>query len=439
MRVRMKSGTIEPSMHSDTETGVRLRFHDRPTEELFVEQNDKRNRVFNRVGILLSLAAWVIALLGAAGEYSQQLRFVIAAASLILGPLFVFTVVATYVDRLWRWCQPLSAIANLSAGLLPSYFTVALFYEPIFLGYGIVLIVFFSYFVLRIRFAISVVVTFCYTAAAIASALMRGTGESGQLLIVTTGIFNGWLAGTVGGYFLERSARRNFLQQRLIERQREQISAERERSENLLLNILPPEIAERLKNKEKTIADRFESATVLFADIVQFTNKSSRMTAEQVVARLNDLFSRFDELASEHGVEKIKTIGDAYMVVGGVPRPCDDHADRVVRFAKEMLEAVAAHNKEVEDEIEIRIGVCTGPVVAGVIGRRKFLYDLWGDTVNTASRMESNGVAGSIHLTQSTIDLLGNGAGAHGRSPMEIKGKGVMQTYLIGGLSEHGD
>ncbi len=216
-------------------------------------------------------------------------------------------------------------------------------------------------------------------------------------------------------------------------RSRRELDLERETSERLLLNVLPASIATRLKRTEGVIADGFPDVTVLFADIVDFTSRSERIPPEQVVELLNDLFSAFDRLTRERGLEKIKTIGDAYMVVGGLPEPRPDHAQAVAEMALAMRDAVAGRSDPSGRPLEVRIGIDTGPVVAGVIGTSRFSYDLWGDTVNTASRMESNGVPGCIQVTDRTYRRLHHRYRFQRRGPIPIKGKGDVVTYLLVG------
>ncbi len=210
---------------------------------------------------------------------------------------------------------------------------------------------------------------------------------------------------------------------------------ERLRAEKLLLNILPAPIAERLKSEpDKTIADHFTSVTVLFSDICGFTEMSSRIGTDELIGILNDIFSRFDRLATRHGLEKIKTIGDAYMVVGGLPLPVEEHARRVADMALDMRQALAEFCAETEHNIDVRIGIHTGPVVAGVIGIEKLAYDLWGDTVNVASRMESHGARGRIQVSASTRALLDDAAfDIEDRGTIEVKGKGPMAAYWLNG------
>jgi class 3 adenylate cyclase len=204
-----------------------------------------------------------------------------------------------------------------------------------------------------------------------------------------------------------------------------------QRSEDLLLNILPPSIAERLKRSDGTIADGFAGVTVLFADIVGFTPLSARLPPQEVVEMLNQLFCRFDDLADSLGLEKIKTIGDCYMAAGGLPEPRADHAERVAEMALMMLEIVAELAARTGEPLDVRIGIHSGPVVAGVIGKRKFIYDLWGDTVNIASRMESHGIPGTIQLSAASRVLLDGKYRLQHRGTIEIKGKGAMDTWLL--------
>jgi class 3 adenylate cyclase len=210
-----------------------------------------------------------------------------------------------------------------------------------------------------------------------------------------------------------------------------QVERYRLRANDLLLNIPPGSIAARLKQCPETIADGYNEVTVLFADIVDFTGMSSGADPVEVVNLLNDIFSKFDDLAQKYGLEKIKTIGDAYMVAAGLPVPRVDHTEAIARFAVEMLGAVEKHEGFHGEPVRLRVGINTGPVVAGVIGRQKFIYDLWGDAVNVASRMESNGLANQIQVTEAVKEKLDNRYDFVEREPIEVKGKGMMVTYLL--------
>jgi adenylate cyclase len=211
------------------------------------------------------------------------------------------------------------------------------------------------------------------------------------------------------------------------------LEQEKKRSETLLLNILPESIVNRMRNGETTIADRIAEATILFCDIVGFTNLSQELTPDRTIDFLSKIFSAFDRLVAEHAVEKIKTIGDAYMVAAGVPEAQSDHAARIGALAPRMLDAVAAIAEATNLPLQARIGIHTGPIIAGVIGTHKFVYDVWGDTVNTASRMESHSLPGRIQLSGATRAALGNGFRLEQRGVIEIKGKGMMETYFLNG------
>ena len=208
---------------------------------------------------------------------------------------------------------------------------------------------------------------------------------------------------------------------------------EQAKSERLLLNVLPSPVAARLKQDDGVIADACEDVTVLFADIVRFTALAEQLAAEELVAVLDRVFARWDRLAARHGVEKIKTIGDAYMVAGGIPLPREDHAEAIADMALAMGPEVAAVSSQTGLPLQVRIGMDTGPVVAGVIGRAKFIYDLWGDTVNTASRMESHALPGTILVTSRTHDRLCGSYELRPRGTIEVKGKGPMDPYLLVG------
>ena len=209
---------------------------------------------------------------------------------------------------------------------------------------------------------------------------------------------------------------------------------EQEKSDRLLLNVLPQPIAERLKQDPSIIADTFAEVTVLFADIVGFTQISAQISPPELVSLLNEIFSTFDRLAEKHGLEKIKTIGDAYMVVGGLPMPRSDHAEAIAQMAIDMQQAITEFSDMHDRDFSIRIGINSGPVVAGVIGIKKFIYDLWGDTVNTASRMESHGLPGRIQVTSATKQRLQDKFLFESRGTIEVKGKGEMITYFINGI-----
>jgi len=209
------------------------------------------------------------------------------------------------------------------------------------------------------------------------------------------------------------------------------LEIEQARSEKLLLNILPAPIAERLKANDMRIADYYDSVTVMFADLVNFTQMSEKMPPAQLIDLLSQVFLGFDKLAEKYQVEKIKTIGDAYMVISGAPVVCADHAHRIASMALEMQEALKEVAAKTGLNLNMRIGINSGPVVAGVIGSRKFSYDLWGDTVNMASRMEETSMAGGIQVTQETRRLLQDTYKFSVRSSVDVKGKGMVDAFML--------
>lgn len=210
-----------------------------------------------------------------------------------------------------------------------------------------------------------------------------------------------------------------------------------EKSDNLLLNVLPKEIVLILKNEDRTIADQYECASVLFADLVGFTPLTAELDPVEMVDLLNEIFSHFDSLAQKYDLEKIRTIGDSYMVAAGVPRPRADHAQALARMALEMRDYCVSRAATSGRPLDFRIGLNSGPVVAGVIGHTKFHYDLWGDAVNTASRMESHGVPGKIQIGRATFELIQDEFICEPRGRVMVKGKGEMETwYLVGRIAD---
>ena len=207
-----------------------------------------------------------------------------------------------------------------------------------------------------------------------------------------------------------------------------------EKSETLLLNVLPKEIAAILKNETRTIAEHYEGASILFADMVNFTPMSAEMSPVEMVNLLNEIFSHFDSLVEKYDLEKIKTVGDCYMVAAGVPRPRADHAQIILQLALDMRDYIQGQVFDASGPVAFRMGINSGPVLAGVIGRKKFIYDLWGDAVNTASRMESHGAGGIIQITETTYNLVKDEFLCEPRGTVNIKGKGEMETWQVVGV-----
>jgi adenylate cyclase len=272
-------------------------------------------------------------------------------------------------------------------------------------------------------------------------AVFLGSGIAGELLVTGPPQVPGWFTSTMLALNIVVGGAVVFTLLAVFAKQRRDalvaLRSEQAKAENLLLNILPRSIADQLKSQAHPIADQFSSASILFADVVDFTPLSGGLPPAEVVGILDHLFTHFDDLAERYGVEKIKTIGDCYMVAAGVPLPRPDHARALALMAFDMI-AVMRSNDDVRHRgLELRVGINSGPVVAGVIGRKRFLYDLWGDAVNTASRMESHGTPGRIQITRSTYELLGDEFECEPRGPIPVKGKGDVEAwYLIGRRSE---
>ena len=210
------------------------------------------------------------------------------------------------------------------------------------------------------------------------------------------------------------------------------LRSERERAERFLLNVLPAAIADRLKQQQgSTLAEKFDAVSVLFADLVGFTPLAARLSPETSVDLLNDVFTAFDRLTERHGLEKIKTIGDGYMVVGGAPQPVDDQCATMTRLAIDMQSWMAKRAERDGLGLQVRIGINCGPAVGAIVGTKKFQYDLWGDAVNVASRMESSGAPGRIQVTESVREHLGEGFAVEPRGEISVKGKGKMNTWFV--------
>ena len=299
-------------------------------------------------------------------------------------------------------------------------------------GYGIsaIMLLFSFGFVSRTGFVFAAWRSAVIVAGFVAVALTySGPGS----LAVDAFVFGAAVLGTmVALRLLEQSRRRVFYQDLVIHEQADALMFEKQRADGLLLNVLPASISARLLNGERTIADEYPSVSVLFADIVGFTSMAAHLPAADVIGMLGRLFARFDELVAARGLEKIKTIGDAYMVAGGLPEPMEDHAARVVDLALAMID-VAREESSGAGDIQLRIGIHTGPVTGGVIGHRKFAFDIWGDTVNVASRLESHGIPGRVQVSKATWASVKDQFDAESRRSIHLRGFGPTDTYLIVG------
>jgi class 3 adenylate cyclase len=299
-------------------------------------------------------------------------------------------------------------------------------------GYGVsAIMLLFAYgFVSRTRFIFAAVRTAIITAGFI---YLVGTYAGTANLAIDIFIYAAMSVGTlIALRLLERDRRQVFHQQLVIAEQATEIEREKDKSDRLLLNVLPASIMARLREGETTIAEDYPSVTVLFSDIVGFTPLAARHPAASIIRLLDDLFAAFDEAAEQRGLEKIKTIGDAYMAAGGLTDPDSDHPLRVVDLGLSMLDEAERRAADWPG-LALRIGVHTGPASGGVIGRRKFAFDLWGDTINVASRLEQHGVRGRVHISAQTWERVRHEFACDLRGETELRGLGGQQTYLVVG------
>ena len=364
------------------------------------------------------------------------IRYAIVAPTIILG------LAASYARPFQSHVQTLMGIVVVVAGLgivtMISITREAEFGNRFYFT-GLILVSMWGYALSRLRFWYAIIANLAIMVGyEFASIVMKQllTTETGIVIFIMHNFFflGGNVIGMFTSYALERYTRRDFIQKYTIQAQRDQ-------ADKLLYNVLPERIAERLKQSKETIAEEFESATVLFADIVNFTPISARFEPHEVVDMLDELFSRFDELVDKYGVEKIQVAGDGYMVAAGVPTPRPDHATVLAQLALDMLDYV--RDEELlggQYPIEIRIGLNSGSLLGGVIGRKKYFYALWGDTVNTASRMQSQGSRGRIQITRATYELVKDEFECEYIGVIPVKGKGEMDVWHLmakKGTKEH--
>jgi class 3 adenylate cyclase len=411
-------------MNRSTEKELRqLRFSG-DTERAFREEYSRRS--LGHIRFVFLLALFLIAVYGLAELPLDPdtrlrrwlLRYAVVCPSLLAVTLFSFTPVFA------RFAQAAIGLAVLVVGLSVLGVHVNTPGAEHFLYVHFIFLIMCAYTLVKLRVLYATAVgwtlmaAYAITALTLSPALLTGLPRALTYLLIAN------LFGMLAGSSMEHYIRRDFLLTRLIE-------AEQRKSEQLLLSILPGPIVERLKEEQGTIADSFPEVTVLFADIVDFTPLCARLSPTRLVDLLTAVFSAMDHLAEKHGVEKIKTMGDAYMAVAGLPVPREDHTEAIAEFALDLQAEISRFTGESGQPLALRIGINTGPVVAGVIGTKKFIYDLWGDAVNLASRMESHGIAGSIQVTEATYARLRDKYRFEERGAILIKGKTRMPVYLL--------
>lgn len=415
----------------------RLRF---PTEieHLFLEDYWENTIRFTRLALILGIFLYGVFGVLDTWAVPNSMNLVWAIRYGIVCPVLGVVLLFSLFPRYRGVMQSAICIAGIVAGLgIVAMIAAAQSSE---LGYtfyyvGLIICLMFIYTFVRMRFWYAIVANIVVIAGYefVAIGHQQSLTSLQTTLIFLTGNFFLIAANIVGAftcYSLEYYSRRDYLQRCVIE-------SERAKAEHLLLNILPQPIADRLKRHDQTIADSFESVSVLFADIANFTSLSTTLSPSALVEFLNGLFSHFDTLAEKYGIEKIKTIGDCYMAASGVPSARIDHAYAVACMALEMRDYVNSLPPMNGWRLGVRIGLNSGPVVAGVIGKKKYIYDLWGDTVNIASRMESHGSIGGIQITHSTYKLLEDDFICETRGRVTLKGKGGMEVWQL--LSKRND
>jgi class 3 adenylate cyclase len=405
----------------------------REIEEQFQDDYYKNTRSSARIALILGL--FLYSLFGVLDIYavplSRELVWFIRYAVVV--PVISFVLIASYLGLLQKHVQTLLSIVIAVSGLgIVAMIAVTREAElgNRFYFTGLILISMWAYGLLRLRFWYAVlanlIILVGYEYASIVVKHLLGS-ETGLVLFSMHNFFflGANVLGIFTSYTLERYSRREFLQKYTFQEQRDQ-------SDKLLFSILPERIAEKLKQGRETIAEEFSSASVLFADIVNFTPISARFEPREVVDMLNELFSGFDQLVDKYSVEKIQVAGDGYMLAAGVPTPRKNHALILADLALEMMDYVKRHKfLGGRHPIEIRIGLNSGPLIGGVIGRKKFVYALWGDMVNTASRMESHGTSGKIQITRATYELIKDHFECEYIGEIDVKGKGKLEAWYL--------
>jgi class 3 adenylate cyclase len=413
---------------------LRLRFRDPALESAFRDDRFRHNVPNIRFAFLAGIALWIswgVLLRPHILALSDQrldalMRFGVFIPMLIVGLGLTFT---PFFRRMW---QGLSVVIAGTTILLWVYYVSHILTLPAEYGYvGVILITAFTYTLLRLRFLLVMLITVIGIAAYLPYVFTARYIVDVSRLLATLYLVSFGILGGLAAYRMERFTRQLFLRQR-------QLDQERERSDGLLLNILPKAIVEQLKTSSGgRIAQAFDEVSVVIADAVGSTEQAARSSPEEFAGALDELFRRFDEIADRHGLEKIKTIGDAYMAVAGAPVPVADQAGAAVAMALEILAEMGQVRWPSGDPVLVRVGVATGPAVAGIIGYRKFAYDLWGDTVNLASRLQERAEPGQVLVSESTARQLADRYEFGPTQMVDLKGKGPTPARVL--LGRHTD
>jgi class 3 adenylate cyclase len=415
-----------------------LRFANAPLEAAFRAHFFRTVIGSVRAGFLLGIATWAMWGFMVRQFEIDQPDLDVAVRLGIFIPALLVGLVLTYLPFAPRIWEAEAVLVLLFSGVAWALYTVVIHGLPFDFGYvGVILIMAFGFTLVRQRFVPMVITGVGLMASYLAVILVHGQATRPQILLAVFYLISFFVLGMIAAYTLERFTRILFLRER-------QLDEERGRSEELLLNILPAPVAHRLKYRsaETTggpVADRaeeFDEAAVLFADLSGFTQRVSGMPPEDLIHVLDGLFSDMDRLADQHGLEKIKTIGDAYMAVAGVPTPVDDPAGRALEMALDLEDVLETRHWPAGDPVQVRIGIALGPVVAGVVGQRKFAYDVWGDTVNLASRLESTGQPGRILVSAALAERVQGRFRFGPIEQRELKGKGEQAVCFVLGRAD---
>jgi class 3 adenylate cyclase len=407
---------------------LRLRFSEPSLEAAFRADQYRHNLGNIRFAFLAGIALWVswgfllrpYMLALSDQRLDATIRFAVFIPMLIVGFGLTFT---RFFERAWEWVVFSIAVATILAWV---FYVSQVLTLPAEYGYvGLILITLFTYTLLRLRFVLVVLITVVGIAAYLPYVFTARYVVDVSRVLATLYLVSFGALGGIAAYRMERFTRQLFLRER-------QLDEERLRSDRLLLNILPQAIVEQLKTSPSgRVAQAFDEVSVVFADAVGSTEQAARCTAEEFADALDALFRRFDEIADRHGLEKIKTIGDAYMAVAGAPVPVADHAGAAAAMALDVLAEAGEVRWPSGDPIVVRVGVATGPAAAGVIGQRKFAYDLWGDTVNLASRLQEYGEPGRVLVSESTAMRLADRYDFAPTKILDVEGRGATPVRLL--------
>jgi class 3 adenylate cyclase len=415
-----------------------LRFASEPLEAAF--RSDFFRSVIGsvRVAFLLGIVIWAMWGLMIRQFQLEQPDLDVAVRLGVFIPALVVGLALTFVPFAERIWELEAVVVLLFSGLAWALYMVVIGGMPFDFGYvGTILIMVFAFTLVRLRFLPMIITGLGLVAFYLVVIVVHGEATRAQIQLAVFYLISFFVLGLIAAYTLERFTRLLFLRER-------QLDDERDRSERLLLNILPAPVAQRLKGRpdgradsgdDAVPAEHFAEVAVLFADLSGFTQRVSDMSPDDLIRTLDDLFSEMDRLADRHGLEKIKTIGDAYMAVAGVPDPVEDVAGRAMEMALDLADVLETRRWPSGEPVQARIGIALGPVIAGVVGRRKFAYDVWGDTVNLASRLESTGQPGRILVSAALAERL---AGRYAFGPVELvelRGKGRQAVCFVLGRS----